>query len=375
MYRKTRLEINETYLKENLKNIICEYDDYKYIFGVVKGNCYGHGEKLIKTMLKCGINYLAVSSLEEALSVRKQTDDTPILCFGYIGPNEIDVAIENNITITILSYDHYLEMKEIKGYKAHLKLNTGMNRVGVNKKEQVKEIKENIELEGIYTHFATSGVLDVYWDKQVKKFEELTSLINLKEIEIVHLYNSLSLVKHEMNKYANGVRLGIVMYGYSSSIKEPRGIRKLAFAFRKRMRTKGIKISKVSMSNNLKLKKLFTLKSEIININEVKKGDVVGYNAIYKVTKKSRIAVIPVGHADGVTKYYKMVEINNKLYNIVALTMDSIMVEVDNSVNVHDEVILFGGKITLASIAQESGISVHQALVSIGQRVPRVYIK
>lgn len=375
MYRQTRLEVNETYLKENIRNIIREYDDYKYIFGVVKANCYGHGEHLVKTMVRYGINYLAVSSLEEALSVRKIDEETPILCFGYVGPVDIDVAIENNITVTILSYEHYLEIKDIKGYKVHLKLNTGMNRVGVKDKNQVKEIVENMKPEGIYTHFATSGVLDIYWDLQVKKFEELTSLINLKDIEIVHLYNSLSLVKHEIRKYANGVRLGIIMYGYSSSIKEPVGIKKLAFDFRKKMRTKGKSISKVNMSNNLKLKKLYTLKSEVININTLNKNEVVGYNAVYKATKKCKIAVIPVGHADGVTKHYKKVEINNNLYDIVALTMDSIMVLVDNDIKMHDEVILFGGKISLAQIAVDSGISVHQALVSITPRVPRIYIQ
>ena len=116
-----------------------------------------------------GINYLAVSSLDEALSIRNYNKDIPILCFGYININDLDIAIKNNITVTIISYDYFkllVSLKVKNGLKVHLKLNTGMNRVGVNSKEEVKEIidtlkESNIELEGIYTHYATNGVIDV----------------------------------------------------------------------------------------------------------------------------------------------------------------------------------------------------------------------
>lgn len=383
MYRKTYLEINEDYLKNNVENIILNYPKYDYYFGVVKANAYGHGEHIVDALIEGGVNYLAVSSLDEAISVRKYNKDIPILCFGYINPANLDVAIKNNITITIVSYEYFKELinaEGLNGLKAHLKLNTGMNRIGVGTKEEVKEIidslkKSDIELEGIYTHYATSGVLDIYWDKQTSRFEELTSLINLNEIKIVHLYNSLSLVKHDKLKYANGVRLGVVMYGYSSSVKEPTGIREKIFETKKYFSTHGQKISKTNMSNELKLRKAMNLYSEVVSINYVHAKEPVGYKAIYIPDKDTFVATVCIGHADGVTKYYEYVKINDKKYPIVALCMDAIMVRVDDTVKVHDKVLLVGDDISMATIANDSEISIHQALVSISNRVPRVYIR
>lgn len=383
MYRNTYVEINEDYLKENVSNIILNYPKYEYYFGVVKGNAYGHGEHIVNALIEGGINYLAVSSLDEALSIRKYNKEIPILCFGYVAVEDLDVAIKNNITITIISYDYFKSISSIKvndGLKVHLKINSGMNRIGLNTKEEVLEatkwfMDSNIELEGIYTHYATSGVTDVYWDRQTKKFEELTSLIDLKDIKIVHLYNSLALVKHEKLRYANGVRLGIVMYGYSSSAKEPTGAKAVLFDVKKYFNTHGEKTSSVNMSNDLKLKKAFNLYSEVININYVHAGEPVGYNASYIPSKDVFIATICIGHADGVTKNYEYVKINNNKYPIVALCMDAIMVRVDDTVKVHDKVLLIGDGITMISIANDSEISIHQALVSISNRVPRVHIK
>lgn len=383
MYRKTYIEINEDYLKENIENIIMNYPKYDYYFGVVKGNAYGHGEHIVTSLIEGGVNYIAVSSLEEALSVRKYNKDIPILCFGYVHPDDIQTVIKNNITVTIISYNHYKELLELDlndKLKVHIKLNTGMNRIGLNTKEEVKEIIEtlkdtNIEVEGIYTHYATSGVTDIYWDKQTKKFKELTSLIDLNDIKIVHLYNSLSLVKHDKLKYANGVRLGIVMYGYSSNVKEPLGIKKKIFEFKKYLNARGENISKTNLSNNLKLKKALSLYSEVINVSYVNAGQPVGYKATYIPDKDIFIATIPVGHADGITKHYEYVKINNKKYPIVSLSMDSIMVRVDDTVKVHDKVLIIGEDISLAAIASDSEISIHEALVHLSTRVPRIYIK
>ena len=176
MYRDSYVNIDVDALKNNIKEIIKTYSGYKYYFGVVKANCYGHGEYLVNKMIESGINYLCTSSLEEALSIRKFNKDIPILCFGYISPDNFKIVEENNITITIISYEYFKEVKDTKyKVKAHLKINSGMNRLGVKDKNEVKEIYDtlkdsNIYLEGVYTHFATSGVEDVYFDKQVNNF-------------------------------------------------------------------------------------------------------------------------------------------------------------------------------------------------------------
>lgn len=383
MYRNTYALINENNLKENVENIILNYPKYDYYFGVVKANAYGHGLSVVNSLIEGGINYLAVSSLDEAIDVRKYNKEIPILCFGLIETCDIDVAIKNNVTITIISYEYYKELLDIKikdKLKAHVKINTGMNRYGINDKNHLEEIinnlkNTNIYIEGIYTHYATSGVTDIYFDKQTNQFDEIVSLIDLSKIEIVHLYNSLGLVKHDKYKLANGVRLGIVMYGYSSSTGKLSLSRELIFKLKKRIDTKGEKISSTYLSNDLKLKKAFQLVSEISQITYVTKGQAVGYKASYITKEDNFIATIPIGHADGITKYYEYVEINGKKYHIVSFSMDSIMVKVDSKVKVYDKVTLIGDSIPLSNIAKNSEISVHQALVSISNRVPRIHIK
>ena len=107
MYRKTYVEVNIDNLKSNVENIVNNYNEYKYYFGVVKGNCYGHGTKyVINELIDSGINYLAVSNLEEALEVRSINNEIPILILEPIHLEFIDVCINNNITITIHDYNY-----------------------------------------------------------------------------------------------------------------------------------------------------------------------------------------------------------------------------------------------------------------------------
>ena len=213
------IEIDTKILEDNIENIKNKYNDYKYYIGVIKGNGYGHGLEIAKYITKYGINYLAVSTLEEAINVRKMVD-TPILCLQPIELDELNITEENNITITVSSYDYFKKLieKDID-IKVHLKLDTGMNRLGINNKEEVNEIynnlinNEKIKLEGIYTHLATLGIIDKKWDEQINSFKYLTSEIDLNKIDIVHLYSTNSLVIHPKLDFANGVRIGILMYG------------------------------------------------------------------------------------------------------------------------------------------------------------------
>ena len=164
--RNTYALINLEYLKNNLKEIMDNYH-YDYYMAVVKAGAYGHGFEITKTLDKAGINYFCVATLDEALEVRKLTRK-PILCFGYV--NDLDLAQKNDITLSIISYEYFEKLlKANLKIKVHLKINSGMNRFGINNKEDVLEIfnkikNSNMELEGVYTHLATSGVSDVYYD-------------------------------------------------------------------------------------------------------------------------------------------------------------------------------------------------------------------
>jgi len=156
MYRKTFVNIDTTVLENNIKDIKKKYPDYKYYIGVVKADSYGHNsEKVIKSIIEGGCNYLAVSSLDEAMEIRKYFD-IPILCLGIINPKYMDICEKNNIDVTVTNIDY---LKEIKNYKLniHIKIDTGMNRIGVKDKSEfnlmIDELKtSNLNLKGIFTH-------------------------------------------------------------------------------------------------------------------------------------------------------------------------------------------------------------------------------
>ena len=367
--RNTYAVINLFNLENNIKEIIKTFQ-YKYYFGVVKANAYGHGFETIKTMDKAGINYFCVSSLEEALEVRKYTKK-PILVFGYVNPSDIEIVEKNNITLSIISVNYFKELLKVNPkIKVHLKINSGMNRFGINNKDEVLDTvnklkKSNMNLEGIYTHFATTGVSDIYYDKQKANFEEITSLINLREIPIVHLFNSISTARHKKIAYANGIRLGLMMYGFTFRMGNISFITKL----KRKLLYKNI--SPTMLHNNLDLKKVLSLHSEVININNLTKEEFVGYGAKYIAKDNELIAVVPIGHADGVTECYKKVMINDKIYPIIAICMDYIMIKVDKSVNIHDKVDLINEHITIGK--DIIGDTPHHLLVSISNRVKRIY--
>jgi len=379
MYRNTYALINLDVLKNNIKNIKKEYPDYDYYFGIAKGNAYGHGDYIINTLVNAGINYLAVSSLEEALSIRKYNKDISILVLEPINIEYLNLCTENNITITLADYSYYKELinsKYLSKLKIHLKIETGMNRLGLDNKDNITEIVNNsdINIEGIYTHFATSGYIDKYYDKQLNMFKTLTSNIDLTKIKIVHLGRSNTLTTHKKIPFCNGIRLGIVMYGFNNKINLGSGITGKIRSYKNEIIRKINKIS-IPTDTNLKVDTAFSLYSEVMQIKKCEKGSTVGYGASYKLDNDTYIATIPIGYFDGVNNF-KHVVINNKIYNIVGeICMDMIMVEVDESVKVGDTVCLFGNELPLRKVCNEAGISAYKLLTGITNRVPRIYVE
>ena len=384
MYRKTYALIDEDILKENIKEIKNKYNNYKYYIGVVKNNAYGHGIKIVNSLIEGGVNYLAVSSLEEAIEIRKYNSEISVLCLEVIDLEYIYDCINNDVTITVESLEYLEELIKIKldyPIKIHMKLNTGMNRLGISDEKEVNEcvklLKENknIIFEGIYTHFATSGISDKYYDEQLEKFKKLTKNIDLKDIPIVHLGRSLTLVNHDKPEFVNGIRLGIIMYGFSQSMKEDKSLKGKFREIKRKRLIKKYNISKTYLTNDLNLKTAFKLYSTVMTIKKVKEKEFVGYNASIFATKDIKIAVIPIGYADGVTKKYKYVYINNKKYDIVADSMDMLMVKVDNEVKVNDKVEIFGDNITIKEVSNYNGCNSYRVFNMISIRVPRIYKK
>ena len=231
----------------------------------------------------------------------------------------------------------------------HVKINTGMNRLGVNNKKEFNAIYQmiknsNLKLEGIYTHIYNAND-NKATENQFKKFEEIVSDINLEEIPIVHLTASDATTGYVKVPYANGCRLGIAMYGLGDNKQE-------------------------------ELLSTFSLYSEVIQINEIE-NETLGYNGGYKAEKKERIAVIPIGYADGIIRKNtgRNVYIKDKTYNIVGnICMDMLFIKVDDNVNIGDKVTLIKDINHIEEIAKHLDTISYEVLCSIGKRVPRVYL-
>ncbi len=380
MDKEVYVEIDTKVIHDNIKMIKHKYSDYQYYIGVVKGNCYGHGMGIIQTMIDGGVNYLAVSTLDEALMIRKIAP-IPILCMQPIPLNALKLASENDITITISNYDYYLEvLKQKIILKIHLKLNTGMNRLGISDKYQVERIynqlvnNKYLSLEGIYTHMQTIGIVDSKWDKQINCFLELTSLIELRRIKMVHIYSSNSLVIHPKLPFCNGVRLGILMYGIAPRPQSYKGLLGLIRRVKHRYIRLTKHLSHVNSDYLLGVKPSFQLVSKVVEINNVKKGDYVGYGLKYKVKHNSKIAVIPIGYADGLplTHTLEVVYINKKKYQIVgSINMKMITVLIDDSVCVNDRVEIIHNNIR--QLCHHNHITPHYLFTSVPSHIERKY--
>lgn len=347
MIRQTYEEINLKSLESNVKSIINQSSEYKYHIGVVKANCYGLGLKCIKSIIKGGANYLAVSSLEEALSIRKITKEK-ILILEPINPKYISLAKENNITLTISSLEYLNNVKD-QEFTCHIKINTGMNRLGINSKEEFDEVyniimNSNITLEGIYSHIYKASDSKCT-NNQFKKFEYITSDIDLNTIPIVHIPNSETIFNYKKKPYINGCRMGIIMYGFS---------------------------------NDIKLNSVFSLISKVIEIKHIHSGDTVGYDGKYTATGDENIAVLPIGYADGILRHNsgRNVYINGKEYKIVGnICMDMLFVKVDENVKVNDEAYIIKDNDHINQIASYLDTINYEVMCSISDRVVREYKK
>ena len=389
MYRKTYVEVNIDNLKSNVENIVNNYNEYKYYFGVVKGNCYGHGTKyVINELIDSGINYLAVSNLEEALDVRNINKEIPILILEPIHLEYINICIENNITITVHDYFYAKELLKIElknKLKIHLKIDSGMNRLGLKNKEKLNEIynnlkeKTNIEIEGVFTHFATLGINDKDWDIQLDKFKKLTEDINLEEIPIVHLAKSAAFLEHPKIEFTNGIRLGIAMYGYDPKpIFNEKGIKNKLRKIKREYLKKKNNVSSTNLEIPFELKPAFNMYTELIQIKEIKKGEFVGYGAAYRATENIKIGIMPVGYDDGIFRKSRgrYVSINNKKYQIIGdVGMGMCAVKIDDVVKINDKVVLIGDNTPIKEVAKHIGTSIYEIMCNIGRNIPRVYIK
>lgn len=367
LHRDTWAEIHLDKIENNIRQIREYLPSSVKFMAAVKADAYGHGDlQVARIALKAGADSLAVSILSEALYLRRNGIKAPILVLTPILPSDVNIAIEYDLSVTVFQLSWLKEMRLYKvgkkPLKVHVKIDTGLGRIGVNKKEELEAMlpllsREDIIVEGVYTHFATANRENSsYFDKQYKAFLNMTHWIKSKELDvsIFHCANSAATLKYK-NSVLDMVRIGVAMFGIYPSEE----IRKTAPVI---------------------LESALSLHSKILHVKKVKKGSFIGYDTAYEANSDEWIATVPIGYADGWFRCFQgfHVLVDGKTVPIVGkICMDQFMIRLPKKYPVGTPVVLIGkdgdNEITLEDLANHIG-SVPQEIPSmITYRVPKVY--
>lgn len=352
--RPTVMEVNLENFKYNIEQIKKLANNTK-LMPVIKANGYGtHINKNLEIIKEFDI--VAVAIVDEAIELRDLGYTGEIFVLNQPSIQEIDRIIDYKITVGICSLDFVRNVN--KKMKIHLEIETGMGRTGVSLEELenfILEVKknENLEVEGIYSHLSSADFDEEYTQEQLYKFKEAKKIAekSFKNIKYFHISASNGILKYKEGLY-NLVRPGIIMYGYPSF--------------------DGAKID---------IKPIAKLKSKITFLKEVEEGTSISYSRKFITKRKTKVATIPIGYADGIrrilTNSGEVVIKGKKAPIIGSVCMDSFMVDVTDipSVNIGEEVYIWDNKIiTLEELAQKCGTINYEILATISDRVPRIFV-
>ncbi|WQY49091.1 alanine racemase [Helicobacter pylori] len=374
--RASFVEVDTASLRHNFSAVKSIVPKDAHIMAVVKANAYGAGAiKASEIFLQEGANYLGVATLDEALELRSHFSKTPILILGYSPNANASMLIDNDLSAMVFSLEQaevfsQMALKSQKRLKVHLKIDTGMHRLGLEPNfksiETIKKIRalKGLEIEGIFTHLSNADAkIKTHAKNQMKAFNAfLEQLLDQKiEFQYRHAYNSagiLSLCNGNENRLLNLYRPGIMLYGFypSNEMKE---------------------------SCPTILKNVISLKARIVQIRSVKKGEFIGYGEHFYTNEETLVGVLALGYADGLMRALGnriQVAINNQLAPLIGkVCMDQCFVKLNNiQAKEGDEVILFGDKSAKANDASEIAALLntiaYETISTLSKRLERVYI-
>ena len=373
-FNRSWAEVNLDNIAHNVREIRRITNKKAEIMGVVKADAYGHGVlEVVRTLLNNGVTCLAVSMLDEAIQLRKSGIEVPILILSYTDPRRAEEIIINDVTQTVYSHDlaEALSAAAVKlgrNVKIHIKIDTGMTRVGfmpgysaIKNVVQISKLP-GIVIEGLFTHFASADETDKsYTYMQFERFMTICSELNRigVYIPVKHAANSAAIMEYP-EMHLDMVRPGIILYGMYPS-------------------------NEVDKSK-IDLKPAMTLKASVILVKDVEKDTCVSYGRVFTTKCESKIATIPIGYADGYTRLLTgkaKVLINGEYGPVVGkICMDQCMVDVtemEKEVCIGDEVVLFGRQgdkeIRVEDLANAIGTVNYEIVCLIGKRVPRFYLQ
>lgn len=369
MYRNTYVSVNLSKIKHNIAALKKITRDLP-VMAVVKADAYGHGvKKVAEAAREAGVCGFAVATAEEALELRENGFAQPVLILGICASAAYRPLVENDISFckadaADLELIQHIARKTQKKAKLHAKVDTGMGRIGFREKDAfqafLQELKTcpDIELEGIFTHFATADCADkAYTRTQYERFCEYCDITKKHGFSpIRHCANSAAAAElAEM--HMDMVRYGISMYGSYPSGEVDR--------------------------STVDLQQAMTLKTHIVFLKTIHAGDTVSYGRKFTAKSDRRIATLPIGYADGykraLTGKAEVLVRGQRAPVVGTICMDQIMVDVTEvqGVSVGDEVVLMGMQgadcISAEELAEKAGTISYEIYTSISKRVPRVY--
>ncbi len=369
----TWVEINLDAIANNVKNIKKLIGKKKELMAVVKGNAYGCDILEVSSLvLNNGATRLAVARLEEGIFLRKAGITVPILILGLTLKQQAELLVSYNITPTVCEYEMIEKLsesaiKEDKVVKVHLKVDTGMGRIGIFPHDILRFIKriralKNVEIEGIFTHFSVADEKDkTYTEEQFRKFMEVLTVLEKEgiRIPIKHVGNSATLLDLP-HMWLDLVRPGISMYGLYPSTE---------------------------VQKTIKLIPAHSFKTRIIFLKELFMGESIGYGRTYTTNqRRTKVASLPLGYADGYNRLLSNqgeVLVRGRRFPVIGrVCMDQCVIDVTNlpQVEIGDEVVLWGrqGKeeINIEEIADKIG-TINYEIVHMPdkKRVPKLFIK
>ncbi len=361
----TKMEVCLDNIEYNLRNIEKKLNKSTNIIAMIKADAYGLGDKEVARFLESkGINFFGVAYVKEAVDLRKSGILSDILVTSQFLEDDTENIVDYDITVSIsnLKYldklNDYAKKKD-KIVNVHLKIETGMGRLGFSSDDIEKNIStlldfSNICLDGIYTHLSCADTDKDYTLRQLHLFENTVNGLSGLGLEFsyIHALNSAGILNFNDYQF-NTVRVGDILYGYypDDSLKK-----------------------KISLKPSVKIV------SKIVHINNYKKGCKISYNGTYITSKASKIAVVSMGYADGLFRNLSNnyeVEIKGKKCKIVGnICMDMFMCDITGitGVDVGDEVIILNLNDDIYNMAKIAGTINYEIISRISKRVERVYI-
>ena len=369
-YRDTWAEVNLDNIACNVQAVKAQLKPHVKLMAVVKSNAYGHGAlQVAEVALREGAEYLGVATLDEALQLRCNKIQAPILVLGHVASEHAFVAAKHGITLTVVSRNHAEQLshavQSFTGHilKVHLKIDTGMGRLGVRDEHELMSVVRSlahpaIHIEGAFTHFAQADSSDqsyskVQLDTANALFGRLKNTLERPERFILHAANSAGIIQLS-ESHLNMVRLGISLYGVYPSLEVDR--------------------------NKIRLRQALTLYSRIVHIKDVPAGTSIGYGSTFVTERPStKVATVPIGYGDGLPR-----SLSNLGYFLVRGTkcpilgrvcMDQVMIDVTHALDVEEgDLVTVYNQETLEQLSALAGTIPYELLCAISARVVRTYV-